>query len=96
MALQPLIGIAGAIVVASLCASAMDPNGLRRHHQLRQELEEIRAHNAELQEQNDALAARVEGLRHDRAVIESVVRDHLGWVRANEVVVRFGGGGQTP
>ncbi len=51
------------------------------------DLVELRAGNAALQEVNAALALRIEALRSDPRAIERSVRDELGMVRRDELVI---------
>lgn len=52
-------------------------------------LEEVRAGNAVIAKKNDLLKTKIEALRHDPRAIERKVRDELGLVRPDEIVVFF-------
>lgn len=52
-------------------------------------LAEVEARNAELRTENERLDALVRSLDDDPARLENEVRERLGWVRANEVVIEF-------
>jgi len=77
----------GAIVVALLCAAVMDDDGISRHERLSEELRRIRHINQDFQQKNLQLRDEAQALRTDGQYVESVIRDELGWVRSDEVVV---------
>ena len=52
-------------------------------------LEEVRAGNAVIAKKNDLLKTKIEALRHDPRAIERKVRDELGLVRPDEIVIFF-------
>ena len=70
-------------------AAVLGPDGLVRHEQLRNELGRVRAANDDLRTENRRLSVERKALRHDEAYIESVIRDDLGYIRADEVVLEF-------
>src|SRR5687768_11834675 len=79
----------GVISLGLVSAALLGSRGVARHEKLRDELarveqlnESIRTENHRLREQSRALASNPE-------YIESVIRDELGYVRADELVFIF-------
>ena len=81
--------LSAALVVALVGAAVFGTDGLGRHEQLKSELEHVRAANAALQAENRSLSVERRALRHDAVYIESVIRDDLGFVRPDEVVLQM-------
>ena len=52
-------------------------------------LEEVREGNAVIAKKNALLKTKIDALRHDPRAIERKVRDELGLVRSDEIVVFF-------
>lgn len=77
-----------AVVVAA--AIAWVPAGDdARAARLRRQLDELRDEAAELRARNARLAAEVEALRTDPSAIEAHARDELGMVYPGEIVLRL-------
>ena len=57
--------------------------------QLRQKLDEQKAHNAVAQQANEQLAAEVRDLQEGLEIVEEKARAELGMVKPNEVYVQF-------
>ncbi|MEQ9501288.1 MAG: septum formation initiator family protein [Deltaproteobacteria bacterium] len=87
MRLSSLLG--AGLVVFFVGAAIVGDDGIARHELLKAELTKVRTLNARLEAENTVLARQAHALRTDRAFVESVVRDELGWVRADEVVFIF-------
>lgn len=77
-------------------ASALDPDGIRRHLRLSAEVARIREENARLASENARLVREAVALRSDPVAIERAVREELRYVRPGEIVVRTGGNGGSP
>ena len=77
----------GTIVVALLCSALLGDDGIVRHERLSEELRRIRSINKDFTKTNARLRNEVQALRTDNAYVESVIRDELGWVRSDEIVV---------
>ena len=56
---------------------------------LDEDLGEIRELNDELARQNQALKREIDALKSDDDYVEQVIKDELGWVRADELVLIF-------
>ena len=82
------LAIANAVIVLLLLGSALlSDNGIVRHERLSDELRRIEKINGDFAEKNANLREEVQSLRTDHTYVESVIRDELGWVRADEYVV---------
>lgn len=78
-----------AVGVAALLAAASftDGKGFRRYFVLRQSMTLLAEKNRQLASQNQKLAREIDALRKDVRVQERAVREELGFVKPNEVVV---------
>jgi cell division protein FtsB len=83
--------IVGAVALAA-AASAVDPDGVRKHLRLREEVARMHAENARLTAENAALAREARALHGDRAALERAAREELRFVRPGERVYWLGGG----
>ena len=81
--------VSAAVALGLVGAALMGPDGVGRHDQLEAELAEARKTNASLRAENDRLAAERWALRHDPVYIDSVIRDDLGYIRDDEVIVEL-------
>ena len=77
-------------------ASALDPDGIRKHLRLDAEVARMREENARLAAENARLAREAVALRSDPAAIERAVREELRYVRRGEIVVRTDQEGGSP
>ena len=58
-------------------------------HSLQGEIETIKIENAKLSSRNNALQARIDGLKNGTAAIEASARYDLGLVKENEIFLRL-------
>jgi cell division protein FtsB len=77
----------GLLVLLLVSAAVFGDGGVVRHERLAEELQRLHTLNDELSEDNLRLKNQVEALRHDDGYVASVIRDELGWVRADELVL---------
>lgn len=85
-----LFAVVGVVlVIAFIGSSLFGEGGVTRHEKLRDELITVKSLNAKLASENRRLDAEVEALERDERYIEHVIRDELGWVAADEVVLIF-------
>ena len=85
------------VAVGTLCTLILLvlPGWVMRHEradeaeQRRAQLEEVRSQNAELSAENHRMHEQLTGLEEGGDRLEHSVRDRLGWVRDNELVVVF-------
>lgn len=75
--------------IGLVSAALLGQDGVGRHDRLSAELERVRAINAELKAENRRLAVERRALRHDPGYIEAVIREDLGFVRPDEVVLEL-------
>ena len=81
--------VGGLLVAAFVGAALFGGGGVARHEKLKRELVDLEGRNQHLESENRRLAREAEALRHDERYIEHVIRDELGWVAADEMVVIF-------
>ena len=86
--------IAGVVLLALSAAlllhTLLDPDGWTRRQAIQTDLDELRAENVRLEEQVSDLREEIKALRTRKEVQERVVRDELGFVKPNEVVLELG------
>ncbi len=83
-------GYVGAVALLA-ALSAVDPEGLRKHLRLQDEVRRIADENRRLAAENAGLAREAAALRHDPAALERAAREELRLVRPGEVVFRVEG-----
>ena len=76
--------------------SALDPDGLRKHLRLQEEVRRMTDENRRLAEENRKLAREARSLRSDPAALERAAREELRFVRPGEIVFRLDDAGGTP
>ena len=90
---RPRSWVAGAAVASLVIAVAAlaDPHGVRLLRKLDQDIARQEAANQALREENARLQRRVRALSApmDRRVLEKEAREQLGFVRPDEVLVKF-------
>lgn len=79
--------INGVLVVSLMGAAIFGGSGVVQNERLTDELQRVNLLNQDLQAQNEVLRREVEQLEHDPDYVEAVVRDELGWVKPDEVVL---------
>jgi cell division protein FtsB len=88
-----IVSILGAgLVVWFVGAALFGADGVARHERLESELQHVAQLNAQLVADNRRLAQEAKALRTDKRYVERVIRDELGWIRADEVVLLFPSG----
>jgi len=65
----------------------LGPNGLPRHRRMTAQLSAQREENRRLARQALQLQAELDSFEHDRRSRERAVREELGWVRPDEIIV---------
>lgn len=84
-----LLGFAFIIFVAYLVFQIFEQASSDTYLSLSAKLEEVEAGNHELSKKNDLLRIKIDSLRSDNRSIEKQIRDELGLVRADEVLILF-------
>lgn len=69
----------------------LGPNGLPRHRRMAAQLTAQREENHRLARQTLQLQAELDAFEHDRRARERAVREELGWVRPDEIIVEVAG-----
>ena len=75
------------IAVVGVPVMVLGPHGLPRHRRLAAQLHAQREENRRLTRQVLQLEAELEALDRDPRARERAVREELGWVRPDEIVV---------
>ena len=75
---------------ALLLHTMLDPDGWTRRQRIQSDLEDLRDENARLEARVGELRDEIKALRTREEVQERVVRDELGFVKPNEVVLELG------
>lgn len=85
--------VLGALVasVTMVVVSLADPKGLRRLERLRGDIERQEQKNRELRDENARLLRTVKELSPpvNPAALEKAAREHLGFVRPDEILFKF-------
>ena len=84
------LGVPLAVLVVTIVAvpvMVFGTDGLPRHRRLRAQIEGQKEENRRLARQLLHLRAEYEAFTHDPRARERAVREELGWVRPDEVVV---------
>jgi cell division protein FtsB len=76
-----------AITLIAVPVMVLGPNGVTRHRRLRAQLEGQRQENVRLARQLIHLRAEFQAFSDDPRARERAVREELGWVRPDEVVI---------
>ena len=75
------------IAVIGVPVMVLGPNGLPRHRRLAAQLNAQREENRRLTHQVVQLQAELDAFENDSRARERAVREELGWVRPDEIVV---------
>jgi cell division protein FtsB len=81
----PTVLLASAVIGVAIMV--LGPNGLPRHRRLAAQLHAQLEENRRLARQVQALQAELDALERDPRARERAVREELGWVRPDEIVV---------
>lgn len=65
------------------------PKGIMGYRQKREQVEELQERNEKLRLKNHNLFLKIEKAKNDPRGQERLVREHLGWVKENEIVIHF-------
>lgn len=86
-----LVAAAAAASLAMIAAALLDSNGVRLLRKLDQDVARQERANQTLREENARLHRRVRSLTSpiDPRVLEKEAREQLGFVRPDEVIVKF-------
>ena len=68
---------------------ALSPYGLWQHSRISRQLEELKAENARLEQENQQLLREITLLRNDPQYIEEMARREYGLLKKNELIFDF-------
>ena len=81
--------VALAVAAGLALVSLVDAHGFRRYFRMQRQLEEAVERNRRLAKQNEALKREIEGLRSDPEMWERAVREELGFIKPDEIVINL-------
>ncbi len=81
--------INGALVVGLVGAAIFGNGGVIEQEKRGDDLIHTRDINADLERQNAQLRREIRALQSDDEYTENVIRDELGWVRPDEMIILF-------
>lgn len=90
--LQIVQGLAVIMIILNillLYGIFLSSKGIRGYQQQSMHVEELYAKVQKLKRENNRLFRKIQGLKNNPQALEKLVREQLGWVKANEVVVDF-------
>lgn len=84
-----LLGFTFIVFVAYLIFEIFEQASSDAYLRLNAKLEEVEEGNRELGKKNDLLRIKIDSLRTDNRAIERQIRNELGLVRSDEVLILF-------
>jgi cell division protein FtsB len=81
--------VSGLFSIAIVILALIGQHGFSKHDKLRAELESVRALNESLRSENARLRKEAKALGSSPDYIEAVIRDELGFVKKDEIVLIF-------
>ncbi len=82
-----LVALTFFIFVTSLGYYIATDNSAADHQRLNQDVAQLKAENAVLEQQNAKVKAAIAGINNDSRLMERRVRDELGMVRRDEILL---------
>jgi len=76
-----------ALAVVSVPTMVLGPDGLSRHRRLSAQLTAQRGENRRLARELLQLRLELEAMRDDPRAVERAIREEIGWVRPDEIIV---------
>ena len=67
----------------------LSPQGILGYHEQRRQVEELGKKILKLREGNHKLFRKIQGIKSNPQAQEKLVREQLGWVRENELMIEF-------
>jgi len=84
-----VVALLAVLNLVLLQAVFLSPRGLAGLRNKREQVRQLEEKTRQLQARCRELYREVDRLRHDREYQERVVREELGWVAPDEILVRF-------
>jgi cell division protein FtsB len=81
--------VTGILSLALVLLIFFSHQGLYQTYRLRQEKARLDAENHRLAEENAQLARIVDRLRHDKGMIQDLIRRELNFVKRNEIIIQL-------
>jgi len=81
--------LSGLVSIGIVAFALVGQRGFSKHDKLRSELESVRALNDALRAENVRLRKEAKALGSSPEYIEAVIRDELGFVKKDEIVLIF-------
>ena len=75
--------------VCLLCGIFMSPRGINGYRAQQKEVLRLAALTSRLDQENQRLADRVRYLKTDQTAQERLVKQELGWVHPDEIIIEF-------
>jgi cell division protein FtsB len=75
--------------VCLLCGIFMSPRGINGYRAQQREVLRLAALTSRLDQENQRLADRVRYLKTDQTAQERLVKQELGWVHPDEIIIEF-------
>jgi cell division protein FtsB len=85
--IRTLVALSSGLVIVLVAVALFGTDGVARHEQLRSELQTMEQWNQKLSLENKNLRSDIDGLRNDRTYIESVIREELGFITKDDIVL---------
>ena len=89
MILQCLIILLLALDVTIIYGIFLSPQGILGYHEQSGQVDELKKKILRLREDNHKLFRRIQSFKSDQQAQEKLVREQLGWVRPNELMIEF-------
>ena len=87
-----VLGLAALLVLLNLLVLYgifLSPQGILGYRQQSRHVEELTAKVKKLNQENNRLFRKIQGLKTDPRALEKLVREQLGWAKADEMVIDF-------
>ena len=87
--LQCLVFLLLALDILLFYGIFLSPQGILGYHEQSNQVEELQEKILKLREDNHKVFHRIQGFKNDPKAQERRVREQLGWVRENELMIEF-------
>ena len=89
--LRLLVAFLLALNIALLYAILFSSHGLSGYRKQTEQVRELEAKIHKLRQDNQKLFVRIQALKNNPKALDKLVRQELGWVKDNEIVLEFPG-----
>jgi len=87
-----LKGLAAVLTILSLLllyGIFLSPRGIQAYRQLQEQVNQLTANRNKLAQENQQLLRKIRAVRSNPDAQERLVKQELGWVREDEIVIEF-------